>query len=59
MKKLPIKKEEFAAFSANNTRNKTARHFKIADLTAQRFADELNIEFKKFKPTGRKKIKLV
>jgi hypothetical protein len=59
MKNLQIKKEEFISFAINNTRNKTAKYFKIADLTAQRIADELNVKFKKFKPTGRKKIKLI
>lgn len=59
MKNLIIKKEDFICIATNNTRNKTAKYFMIADLTAQRLADELNIKFKPFKPTGRKKIKLI
>jgi hypothetical protein len=59
MKNITIKKEEFISVATSNTRNKTARYFKIADLTAQRIANELNIKFKKFKPTGRKKINII
>ncbi len=59
MKKLPIKKDEFILVATSNTRNKTAKHFNIADLTAQRLADELNIKFKKYIPLGRKKINLI
>jgi len=59
MKNLTIKKEDFILIATNNTRNKTAKYFMMADLTAQRLADELNIKFKPFKPSGRPKIKLI
>lgn len=54
-----IKKEDFIKLAIANTRNTVAKHFCISDMTAQRIADELNIKFKKFKPTGRKKINLI
>jgi hypothetical protein len=41
----------------DNTRNVVAKHFGIADMTAQRLADQLGIKFKKFKPCGRNKFK--
>lgn len=54
-----INKEKFIELAKTRTRNAVAREFGIADYTAQRLADELCIKFKQFKPTGRKKIKLV
>jgi len=54
-----INKQKFVELAKTLTRNAVARHFGIADMTAQRLADELGIAFKKFvpAPTGRKKIK--
>lgn len=54
-----IEKEKFIKLSLTSTRNFVARYFCMSDMTAQRIADELNIQFKKYKPTGRKKIKLI
>lgn len=54
-----INKEKFTELAKTKTRNAVARQFGIADHTAQRIADDLGLVFKKFKPTGRKKIKLV
>lgn len=58
MTKKTINKQEFIKLAKNNTRAKVARHFGIADMTAQRIADDLNITFKKFTPTGRPKMQL-
>ncbi len=52
-----INKQEFIEMANNNTRNVVAKHFGIADMTAQRLADQLGIKFKKFKPSGRNKFK--
>lgn len=54
-----IKKDKFVELSEISTRNSVAKYFGISDMTAQRIADELNVQFKKYKPTGRKKIKLI
>lgn len=56
-----INKEEFIKLAENNTRHIVAKHFGIADMTAQRLADDLKIEFKPFerKKGGRKKIELI
>lgn len=56
---MEINKQEFIELAKNNTRNVVAKSFGIADHTAQRIANDLGIKFKKFKPTGRKKIVLV
>lgn len=52
-----INKQEFIEMANNNTRNVVAKHFGIADMTAQRLADQLGIKFKKFKPSGKNKLK--
>ena len=52
-----INKQEFIEMAKNNTRNVVAKHFGIADMTAQRLADQLGIKFKKFKPSGKNKPK--
>jgi Holliday junction resolvasome RuvABC DNA-binding subunit len=52
-----IDKNEFIEMAKDNTRNVVAKHFGIADMTAQRLADQLGIKFKKFKPSGRNKFK--
>lgn len=57
MKKL-INKAEFIEIAKTNTKRKTALHFSISDPTAQRIADEIGVSFKKFVPTGRKKIEV-
>lgn len=51
-----IDKNKFIEMAKNNTRNVVAKHFGIADMTAQRLADQLGIKFKKFKPKGKNKI---
>ena len=56
---MQINKEKFIELSKTNTRHIVAKHFGIADHTAQRIANDLGIKFKKFKPTGRKKINVV
>jgi len=56
---MQINKEKFMELSKTNTRHIVAKYFGIADHTAQRIADDLGIKFKKFRPTGRKKINLV
>lgn len=59
--KTEISKEDFVKIAPTLTRNAAARHFGIADKTAQRLADDLGIEFKKYVPKGkgRPKIKLI
>jgi Holliday junction resolvasome RuvABC DNA-binding subunit len=52
-----IDKNKFIEMAKNNTRNVVAKNFGIADMTAQRLADELGIKFKKFKPSGKNKSK--
>jgi Holliday junction resolvasome RuvABC DNA-binding subunit len=52
-----IDKNKFIEMAKDNTRNVVAKHFGIADMTAQRLADELGIKFKKFKPSGKNKPK--
>lgn len=54
-----INKQEFIEIAQKNTRRNVAKHFGIADITAQRIADELGVSFKKFVPTGRKKIEVI
>lgn len=54
-----LNKQQFIEMSKSNTRHVVAKYFGISDMTAQRIADELQIEFKKYKPKGRGKIKLV
>jgi len=58
MPKKIIPRNEFIKLAPIMTRNQVARHFGIADMTAQRLASGLGIKFKKFvpKPTGRKPI---
>lgn len=59
MPKKLISRNEFVKLAPTMTRNQIARHFGIADMTAQKLASQLGIKFKKFvpKPTGRKPIK--
>jgi hypothetical protein len=57
--KKEISKNEFIKLTESLTRHNVAKHFGISDMTAQRIADELGVNFKKFKPTGRSKIKLI